>query len=171
MHCRVLFPSTTFIESQGSRRCMFIRRGFVHCADVKQAEKRVRSAQRAPIRVRTSMKGDAHAFPVTVDAFVGAYFPPTVRRRRHNDSHFLRAIGTKQHPRVSMDLDRHILMHRHGENPSRSKTLRRLRLGPISESSLYKIADSDECGRGFRSNAARRSDRRRPPVPTKAAGG
>ena len=79
----------TFIESEGSRRCMFIRSGFVHCADVKQAEKRVRSTQRAPIRVRTSMKGDAHTFPVTIDAFVGAYFLPTVRRRRHNDSHFM----------------------------------------------------------------------------------
>jgi CspA family cold shock protein len=31
-------------------------------------------------------------------------------------------------------------------------------------------ADSDDCGRGFRLNAATRSDRRRPPVPTKAAG-
>jgi hypothetical protein len=28
------------------------------------------------------MKGDAQTFPVTIDAFVGAYFPPTVRRRR-----------------------------------------------------------------------------------------
>jgi bacterioferritin len=31
-------------------------------------------------------------------------------------------------------------------------------------------ADSDDCGQGFRLNAATRSDRRRPPVPTKAAG-
>ncbi len=31
-------------------------------------------------------------------------------------------------------------------------------------------ADSDDCGRGFRLNAATRSDRRRPPVPRKAAG-
>ena len=43
------------------------------------------------------------------------------------------------------------------------------------ESQLYKLlgkefADSDDCGRGFRLNAATRSDRRRPPVPTKAAG-
>jgi len=31
-------------------------------------------------------------------------------------------------------------------------------------------ADSGDCGQAFRLNAARRSDRRRPPVPTKAAG-
>jgi hypothetical protein len=31
-------------------------------------------------------------------------------------------------------------------------------------------ADSDDCGRGFRLKAATRSDRRRPPVPMKAAG-
>ena len=33
-----------------------------------------------------------------------------------------------------------------------------------------KAADSDECGQGFRLNAATRSDRRRPPFPTKATG-
>ena len=31
-------------------------------------------------------------------------------------------------------------------------------------------ADSGDCGHGFRLNATMRSDRRRPPVPTKAAG-
>jgi hypothetical protein len=33
-----------------------------------------------------------------------------------------------------------------------------------------QFADSGDCGHGFRLNAAMRSDRRRPPVPTKAAG-
>ena len=126
---------------------MFIRRVFVHCADVKQAEKRVRSTQRAPIRVRTSMKGDAHTFPVTIDAFVGAYFPPTVRRRRHNDSHFLRALRTKQHPGVSRDcLVRHMIMHRHDDSPSVGK-----RIGPMAESRLYKIA---HWARAFQSQSA-----------------
>jgi hypothetical protein len=35
---------------------------------------------------------------------------------------------------------------------------------------IYLAADSDDCGQGFRLNAATRSDRRRPPVPTKADG-
>ena len=39
-----------------------------------------------------------------------------------------------------------------------------------TQSPLDTLADSDDCGRGFRLNAATRSDRRRPPVPTKAAG-
>ncbi|MBM7487811.1 hypothetical protein ACVWWI_006635 [Bradyrhizobium sp. USDA 3686] len=33
-----------------------------------------------------------------------------------------------------------------------------------------EIADSGDCGQGFRLNATMHSDRRRPPVPTKAAG-
>src|SRR5216683_1337023 len=33
-----------------------------------------------------------------------------------------------------------------------------------------RIADSGDCGQGFRLNATMHSDRRRPPVPTKAAG-
>jgi hypothetical protein len=32
------------------------------------------------------------------------------------------------------------------------------------------IADSGDCGQGFRLNATMQSDRRRPPVPTKATG-
>jgi hypothetical protein len=32
------------------------------------------------------------------------------------------------------------------------------------------FADSGDCGHGFRLNATMQSDRRRPPVPTKAAG-
>ena len=35
---------------------------------------------------------------------------------------------------------------------------------------LNLTADSGDCGHGFRLNATMRSDRRRPPVPTKAAG-
>ena len=39
------------------------------------------------------------------------------------------------------------------------------------EQSCRSGADSGDCGQGFRLNATMRSDRRRPPVPTKAAGG
>jgi hypothetical protein len=35
---------------------------------------------------------------------------------------------------------------------------------------LRRIADSGDCGQGFRLNATMHSDRRRPPIPTKAAG-
>jgi hypothetical protein len=34
----------------------------------------------------------------------------------------------------------------------------------------WLLADSGDCGQGFRLNATMRSDRMRPPVPTKAAG-
>jgi ferritin-like metal-binding protein YciE len=37
-------------------------------------------------------------------------------------------------------------------------------------SSTFKDADSGDCGQGFRLNATMHSDRRRPPIPTKAAG-
>jgi hypothetical protein len=41
--------------------------------------------------------------------------------------------------------------------------------GEEIEGGEYGCADSDDCGQRFRLNAAMRSDRRRPPVPTKAA--
>jgi hypothetical protein len=41
-------------------------------------------------------------------------------------------------------------------------------LSKVAES--LSIADSGDCGQGFRLNVTMQSDRRRPPVPTKAAG-
>jgi hypothetical protein len=58
------------------------------------------------------MKGHGNPFSVTVDALVGARFPPIMGRCRHNDSHFLRALWTKQHPGVSKDcLVRLVMLH------------------------------------------------------------
>ena len=68
-----------------------------------------------------SMKVRGNPFSVTVDALVGARFPPIMGWCRHNDSHFLRALCTKQHPGVSKDcLVRLVLLHRH-DDPSRKK--------------------------------------------------
>jgi hypothetical protein len=65
-----------------------------------------------------SMKRHGHPFPVTGDALKGACFLPILGWCRHDDSHFLRALGTKQRPGVSKDcLVRHILVHRHDEFP------------------------------------------------------
>jgi hypothetical protein len=50
-----------------------------------------------------SMKGHGNPFSVTVDALVGARFPPILGWCRHNDSHFLRALCTKQRPEVNKD--------------------------------------------------------------------
>ena len=83
-----------------------------------------------------SMKVHGNPFSVTVDALVGARFPPILGWCRHNDSHFLRALCTKQHPGVSKDcLVRLVLLHRHDDSPSVGK-----RLGPMAGSRLYKIA-------------------------------
>ena len=72
-----------------------------------------------------SMKRHGHPFPVTGDALKGACFPPILGWCRHDDSHFLRALGTKQRPGVSKDcLVRHILVHRHDEFPSRREKRR-----------------------------------------------
>ena len=51
-----------------------------------------------------------------------------------------------------------------------SGSLFRQRAQPVLARDVGDVADSDDCGRGFRLNAATRSDRRRPPVPTKTAG-
>jgi hypothetical protein len=89
-----------------------------------------------------SMKRHGHPFPVTGDALKGACFLPILGWCRHDDSHFLRALGTKQCPGVSKDcLVRHILVHRHDELPSRRENRREgVSLGPNAESRLYKIA-------------------------------
>jgi hypothetical protein len=70
-------------------------------------------------------------------------------------------------------------LHRIGQKPNRGsraaqhRAPRRgcgARFGSSRQYAGRVGADSDDCGRGFRLNAATRSDRRRPPVPTKAAG-
>jgi hypothetical protein len=72
-----------------------------------------------------SMKRHGHPFPVTGDALKGACFLPILGWCRHDDSHFLRALGTKQRPGVGKDcLVRHILVHRHDELPSRREKRR-----------------------------------------------
>ena len=82
------------------------------------------------------MKGRRNPFSVTVDALVGARFPPIMGWCRHNDSHFLRALGTKQRPGVSKDcLVRLVMLHRHEDSPSVGQ-----RLDPMADSRLYKIA-------------------------------
>jgi hypothetical protein len=70
------------------------------------------------------MKSHVHRFPVTIDALVGAGLLPILGWCRHNDSHFLRTLGTKQHPGVSRDcLVRHMIMHRHDDSPFVGKRL------------------------------------------------
>jgi hypothetical protein len=86
-----------------------------------------------------SMKRHGHPFPVTGDALKGACFLPILGWCRHDDSHFLRALGTKQCPRVGKDcLVRHILVHRHDQFPSRREK-RRLRLGPNASRVCIKL--------------------------------
>ena len=83
-----------------------------------------------------SMKGHGNSFSMTIDALVGARFLPIMGWCRHNDSHFLRALRTKQYPGVGMDrLLRLVMLHRHDDSPSVGK-----RLAPMAESRLYKIA-------------------------------
>ena len=66
-----------------------------------------------------SRKSRGYPFPVTVGALIGACFPPIMSWGRHNDSHFLRALCTKQHPGVSKDcLVRLVMLHRHDASPS-----------------------------------------------------
>jgi len=79
-----------------------------------------------------SVKAHGHPFSVTVDALIGARFPPTLNWYRHNDSHFLRALWTKQHPGGSRGcLARHMIMimHRHDEFLPVGKTSPMIRLG------------------------------------------
>ncbi len=65
-----------------------------------------------------SMKGHGNPFSVTIGALVSARFPPIMGWRRHDDSHFLRALCTKQHPGVSKDcLVRLVMLHRHDDIP------------------------------------------------------
>ena len=84
----------------------------------------------------TSRKGRGHPFAVTIDALVGACCPPIQGWCLHDESHFLRALGTKHHPGFSKDrLVRLVMLHRHDDSPSVGK-----RLGPMAETRLYKIA-------------------------------
>jgi hypothetical protein len=83
-----------------------------------------------PSNDSASRKGHGHPFPVTVGALIGACFPPILRWCRHDDSHFLRAVRTKQHPGGSRDcLARHMIMHRHDDFPLVGKTTRGISLG------------------------------------------
>src|ERR1700730_13650334 len=87
-------------------------------ASIKARDRKNRTA-------RPSRKGRDNPFPVTVGAFVGACCLPIQGWCRHDESHFLRALGTKQCPGVSKDcLVRHILVHRHDEFPSRREKRR-----------------------------------------------
>ena len=80
--------------------------------------------------------GRANPFPVTIDTLVSACCPPIQGWCRHDESHFLRALGTKHHPGFSKDLlVRLVMLHRHDDSPSVGK-----RLGPMADSRLYKIA-------------------------------
>jgi hypothetical protein len=87
-----------------------------------------------------SMKRHGHPFPVAGDALKGACFLPILGWCRHDDSHFLRALGTKQCPGVSEDcLVRHILVHRHDEFLPVRKTSPRIRVGRWLRSVCIKL--------------------------------
>jgi hypothetical protein len=87
------------------------------------------------------MKGHVNPFAVTVGALVGACFPPILGWCRHDDSHFLRALWTKQHPGVSNDrLVRLVILHRHDEFPPLGKNYASDQARPVAEPRLYKIA-------------------------------
>jgi ATP-dependent DNA ligase len=51
-----------------------------------------------------------------------------------------------------------------------TKPIRKPKATWVEPTFVADIADSGDCGQGFRLNATMHSDRRRPPVPTKAAG-
>jgi hypothetical protein len=78
---------------------------------------------------------------VTIDTLVGPCCPPIQGWRRHDESHFLRALGTKQRPGVSRDcLVRHMIMHRHMNSLPWGNSVARDQARPKAESRLYKIA-------------------------------
>jgi len=82
-----------------------------------------RETEKAPLRNAAIVKPHGlpvkgKPFSVTVEALVDARFPPIMGWRRHNDSHFLRALCAKQHPGVSKDcLVRLVMLHRHDDIP------------------------------------------------------
>jgi hypothetical protein len=95
-----------------------------------------------------SMKRHGHPFPVTGNALKGACFLPILGWCRHDDSHFLRALGTKQCPGVSKDcLVRHILVHRHMNSLPWGNSVARDQARPKAESRLYKIAHTARSNR------------------------
>ena len=62
------------------------------------------------------MNGNVNPFAVTADALVGACFPSFLGWCRHHNAHFLRALRTKQRPRVSTDyLVLQTMLHNTGE--------------------------------------------------------
>jgi hypothetical protein len=77
-----------------------------------------------------SMKARTNPLPVTIDALVGACCPPIQGWCRHDESHFLRALWTKQHPRVSNDcLVRLVSCIDMMNSLPSGKTMRMIRLG------------------------------------------
>ena len=117
MHCRALFPLNKNSHSPSKRRFDQgrYRNNFSPCP---------------------SMKGHGNPFSVTVDALVGARFLPIMGWCRHNNSHFLRALCTKQYPGVGKDrLVQLVMLHRHDGSPSAGTEV-----APMAESRLYKIA-------------------------------
>jgi hypothetical protein len=96
----------------------------------KQCCESIRMPCRQSLQAFLSMKAHGHPFSVTVDALIGARFPPTLSWYRHNDSHFLRALWTKQDPGGSRDcLARRMIMDRHDEFLPAGKTSPVIRLG------------------------------------------
>jgi hypothetical protein len=80
------------------------------------------------------MNGHVDRFAVTAGALVGECFPAVLGRYCHPDSHFPRAFCTKQYQRVAMDhLVRQTVLQRHDADVA-------IRLGPMAERRLYKIA-------------------------------
>src|SRR3984893_3205298 len=93
------------MQDPRSRRCVFIiRRECIHgCTAQRRESAASKGRDRKNRSACPSMKGHGNPFSVTVDELVDAHFPPIMAWRRRNDSHFLRALCTKQHPGVSKD--------------------------------------------------------------------
>jgi hypothetical protein len=65
-----------------------------------------------------SMNGRVNPFAATAGAFVGERFPAVLGWCCHPDSHFLRALCTKQRQKLAMDhLVRQTILQRHDDSP------------------------------------------------------
>ncbi len=87
-----------------------------------------------------SNNGCVDPFAATAGALVGACFPSLLGWCRHHDSHLLRAPRAKRwYPSFKTDyLIRPKMLHGHDDLPPRNPSA--VRLGPVAESRLYKIA-------------------------------
>jgi hypothetical protein len=97
-------------------------------------------------RRRLRLRGVACGIPLGTSlclqahAPVGARFHPALARCQRLDSHCLRAHCTIKRPRVSPNhLFRQTILHRE-DFPSKENPTLAIRLGPVAESRLYKIA-------------------------------